>query len=129
MERPQPGTDEIVTTLESVLARNPDHPGACHYYLHAVEASSQPERALPCAERLPGLMPGAGHLVHMPAHIYMRLGKYHEAAERNQQAAHDRSSRTWPADTRPGSMQTGITRTISIFSGPPWRWRGAMSKP
>jgi tetratricopeptide (TPR) repeat protein len=86
--RPQQGTDEIVTTLESVLARNPDHPGACHYYLHAVEASSQPERALPCAERLPGLMPGAGHLVHMPAHIYMRVGKYHEAAERNQQAAY-----------------------------------------
>jgi len=86
--RPQPGTDEIVTTLEAVLARNPDHPGACHYYLHAVEASSQPERALPCAERLPGLMPGAGHLVHMPAHIYMRVGKYHEAVEQNQQAAH-----------------------------------------
>ena len=85
--RPQPGTDEIITTLESVLAQNPEHPGACHYYLHAVEASSQPERALPCAERLPGLMPGAGHLVHMPAHIYMRLGKYHEAVERNQQAA------------------------------------------
>ena len=86
--RPQPGTDEIVATLESVLARNPDHPGACHYYLHAVEASSQPERALPCAERLPGLMPGAGHLVHMPAHIYMRVGRYHETVERNQQAAH-----------------------------------------
>jgi tetratricopeptide (TPR) repeat protein len=86
--RPQPGTEAIVTTLESVLARNPDHPGACHYYLHAVEASSQPERALPCAERLPGLMPGAGHLVHMPAHIYMRVGKYHDAVERNQQAVH-----------------------------------------
>lgn len=85
--RPQPGTDEIVTTLESVLAQNPEHPGACHYYLHAVEASSQLERALPCAERLPALMPGAGHLVHMPAHIYMRLGKYHDAVERNQQAA------------------------------------------
>lgn len=86
--RPQPGTDEIVATLESVLAQNPDHPGACHYYLHAVEASLEPERALPCAERLPGLMPGAGHLVHMPAHIYMRVGRYHEAVERNQQAAH-----------------------------------------
>jgi tetratricopeptide (TPR) repeat protein len=85
--RPQPGTDEVVTTLESVLAQNPEHPGACHYYLHAVEASLQPERALPCAERLPALMPGAGHLVHMPAHIYMRLGKYHDAVERNQQAA------------------------------------------
>jgi tetratricopeptide (TPR) repeat protein len=86
--RPQPGTEEIVATLESVIARNPDHPGACHYYLHAVEASLEPERALPCAERLPGLMPGAGHLVHMPAHIYMRVGRYHEAVERNQQAAH-----------------------------------------
>jgi len=86
--RPQPGTDEIVTILEAVLARNPDHPGACHYYLHVVEASSRPERALPCAERLPGLMPGAGHLVHMPAHIYMRVGNYHEAVARNQQAVH-----------------------------------------
>ena len=97
--RPQPGTDEIVTTLEAVLARNPDHPGACHYYLHAVEASSQPERALPCAERLPGLMPGAGHLVHMPAHIYMRVGKYHEAVEQNQQAAH--VDEQYLADSRP----------------------------
>ena len=86
--RPQPGTDEIVTTLESVLARNPDHPGACHYYIHALEASPFPERALACAERLPELMPGAGHLVHMPAHLYIRLGRYHEAAERNEHAAH-----------------------------------------
>ncbi|MGH7217766.1 MAG: hypothetical protein ACREIG_11065 [Nitrospiraceae bacterium] len=86
--RPQPGTDEIVTTLESVLARNPDHPGACHYYIHALEASPFPERALACAERLPELMPGAGHLVHMPAHLYIRLGMYHEAAERNEHAAH-----------------------------------------
>jgi len=86
--RPQAGTDEIVTTLESVLARNPHHPGACHYYIHALEASPFPERALACAERLPELMPGAGHLVHMPAHLYIRLGKYHEAAERNEQAAH-----------------------------------------
>jgi tetratricopeptide (TPR) repeat protein len=85
---PQPGTDEIVTTLESVLARNPDHPGACHYYIHALEASPFPERALACAARLPELMPGAGHLVHMPAHLYIRLGKYHEAAERNEHAAH-----------------------------------------
>jgi tetratricopeptide (TPR) repeat protein len=85
---PKPGTDEIITTLETVLARYPDHPGACHFYIHAVEASAAPERALPCAERLPGLMPGAGHLVHMPAHIYIRLGRYHEAAERNAEAAH-----------------------------------------
>ncbi len=86
--KPKPGTEEIITTLETVLARYPDHPGACHFYIHAVEASPTPERALPCAERLPALMPGAGHLVHMPAHIYIRLGKYHEAAERNAHAAH-----------------------------------------
>ncbi|HEX5647436.1 MAG TPA: hypothetical protein VFX56_10730 [Nitrospira sp.] len=86
--QPRPGTDEIVSTLESILARHPDHPGACHYYIHTVEASPTPERALFCAERLPTLMPGAGHLVHMPAHIYMRVGKYHQAAERNAHAAH-----------------------------------------
>jgi tetratricopeptide (TPR) repeat protein len=84
----KPGTEEIVVTLEAVLARHPDHPGACHLYIHAVEASPTPERALSCAERLPALMPGAGHLVHMPAHIYIRLGKYHDAAERNEHAAH-----------------------------------------
>lgn len=84
--RPQPGTQEIVATLESILAQFPDHPGACHYYIHSVEASSNPERAVACAERLPELMPGAAHVVHMPAHIYMRLGRYHEAAERNAQA-------------------------------------------
>ena len=85
--RPQPGTQEIVSTLESILARFPDHPGACHYYIHTVEASPNPDRAVACAERLPGLMPGAGHIVHMPAHLYMRLGRYHEAAERNVHAA------------------------------------------
>jgi tetratricopeptide (TPR) repeat protein len=85
--KPKPGTDEIVATLEAVLQQHPEHPGACHYYIHAVEASRQPERALPCADRLPGLMPGAGHLVHMPAHIYARVGKYHESALRNAEAA------------------------------------------
>ncbi|MCP9451911.1 MAG: hypothetical protein NNA23_04435 [Nitrospira sp.] len=84
--RPQPEIEEMVSTLEAVLARFPDHPGACHYYIHAVEASAVPERALTCAERLPRLMPGAGHLLHMPAHIYMRLGRYHEATERNAHA-------------------------------------------
>ncbi len=85
--KPKSGTEEIVSTLEAVLAGAPNHPGACHYYIHAVEASSTPERALTCAERLPGLMPGAAHLVHMPAHIHMRLGRYHEAAEHNTRAA------------------------------------------
>ncbi|NJN71272.1 MAG: hypothetical protein HC801_14045 [Nitrospira sp.] len=86
--QPRPGTDEIVSTLESILTRFPDHPGACHYYIHSVEASPKPERALDCAERLPDLMPGAGHLVHMPTHLYMRLGRYHEASEQNAKAVH-----------------------------------------
>jgi tetratricopeptide (TPR) repeat protein len=85
--RPQPGTDEFVAILQSALQRNPDHPGACHYYIHAVEASPDPARALDCAKRLASLMPGAGHLVHMPAHVYMRLGLYREASEHNASAA------------------------------------------
>jgi len=85
--RPQPGTEDIVATLEAALGRDPNHPGACHYYIHAVEASQEPQRGLPCAQRLPSLMPGAGHLVHMPAHIYMRVGRYRDASERNVHAA------------------------------------------
>lgn len=84
--RPKGAATEIIKLLEQALAKTPDHPGACHFYIHAVEASLQPERAVPCAERLPELMPGAGHLVHMPAHIFMRVGRYHEAAERNEHA-------------------------------------------
>jgi tetratricopeptide (TPR) repeat protein len=86
--QPKPGTEEIVATLESVIKKNPNHPGACHYYIHAVEASNEPGRALPCAKRLPKLMPGAGHLVHMPAHTFMRVGMYKEAVEANAHAAH-----------------------------------------
>jgi tetratricopeptide (TPR) repeat protein len=85
--QPQPGTEEIVATLESVLKRNPEHPGAIHYYIHTVEASNQPERAEPYADRLGKLVPGAGHLVHMPSHIYIRIGRYHDAAEVNAKAA------------------------------------------
>jgi tetratricopeptide (TPR) repeat protein len=80
---PKGRATDIVATLERTMQINPDHPGACHYYIHAVEASSRPERALPCAKRLPDLAPGAGHLVHMPGHIYLRLGMYKEAVERN----------------------------------------------
>jgi tetratricopeptide (TPR) repeat protein len=83
---PQPGTTEIVETLEGVLARDPDHPGANHYYIHAVEASPDPGRALASADRLGGLAPAAGHLVHMPAHVYMRVGRYADAAEANRRA-------------------------------------------
>ena len=84
--KPEPGTGEIVSRLETVLARAPNHPGANHYYIHTIEASEHPERALPSADRLPGLMPGAGHLVHMPAHIYQRVGRYADASESNRRA-------------------------------------------
>jgi tetratricopeptide (TPR) repeat protein len=84
---PYPGTAEIVTRLERVVLRDPNHPGACHFYIHAVEAV-QPQKAVPCAERLAGLMPGVGHMVHMPAHIYIRVGRYNEAIESNVHAVH-----------------------------------------
>src|ERR1700719_4670400 len=78
--KPAEGTEEIVSTLESVLKRDPNHLGANHYYIHAVEASPDPERALPSADRLAKLAPAAGHLVHMPAHIYSRVGDHLAAA-------------------------------------------------
>src|SRR5947207_105358 len=84
--KPQEGTGNILQVLESVLERNPQHPGANHYYIHAVEASPEPEKALQSAERLKTLMPAAGHLVHMPAHIQIRTGDYAGAAESNVKA-------------------------------------------
>lgn len=84
--KPAEGTQEIVATLERVLARSPEHPGANHYYIHAVEASPLPDRALTSARRLAGMMPGAGHVVHMPAHIYQRVGMYAAASEQNRRA-------------------------------------------
>ncbi|HUF64765.1 MAG TPA: hypothetical protein VMM17_02200 [Gemmatimonadaceae bacterium] len=84
---PQPGTTEIISHLERVIQRNPNHPGACHYYIHAVEAVA-PELAVPCAERLAQLMPGVGHMVHMPAHIYIRVGRYADAIRANEHAVH-----------------------------------------
>ena len=85
---PADDTLQIVSILESVLARDPNHPGANHLYIHAVEASAHPEWALPSAQRLADLAPGAGHLVHMPSHIYMLVGDYEKAAELNKTAAH-----------------------------------------
>jgi tetratricopeptide (TPR) repeat protein len=84
---PEEGTEELVGVLESVLKRDPNHPGANHYYIHAVEASRQPERALPSAARLETLVPSAGHLVHMPSHIYIRTGSYLAAEKSNAVAA------------------------------------------
>src|SRR6202163_626527 len=84
---PEAGTDEIVSTLESVIKRDPNHLGAVHYYIHTVEASPTPERALAGANKLASLAPGAGHIVHMPAHIYIRTGDYEAAVKTNEQAA------------------------------------------
>jgi hypothetical protein len=84
---PEPGTEQIVASLEGVMKRDANHPGANHYYIHAVEASTRPDRALPQAGRLETLVPGAGHLVHMPAHIYIRTGQYAKSAKSNADAA------------------------------------------
>jgi len=84
---PEEGTNEIVATLESVLKRDPNHLGAIHYYIHSVEASNDPGRALAGANKLAELAPGAGHIVHMPAHIYIRTGDYDAAVNTNEKAA------------------------------------------
>jgi tetratricopeptide (TPR) repeat protein len=85
--KPAPGTLEIVALLEGVLAKSVNHPGANHYYIHAVEASPHPEKAVASAERLAALIPNAGHIVHMPAHIFQRVGRYAEASAANRKAA------------------------------------------
>jgi tetratricopeptide (TPR) repeat protein len=85
--KPAPGTLELVAVLESVLKRDPLHPGANHFYIHAVEASPNLERAIPSAMRLMKLVPGAGHLVHMPGHIFLQTGDYELAAATNVNAA------------------------------------------
>lgn len=95
----QPGMDNALSRLERVVASNPRHPGACHFYIHAVEAA-HPERAVPCAERLAALMPGAGHIVHMPGHIYIRVGRYMDAVKANEHAVH--ADETYIRDQRPG---------------------------
>jgi tetratricopeptide (TPR) repeat protein len=84
---PEAGTEEIVATLESVIRRDPNHLGAIHYYIHAVEASPNPERALAGANKLASLAPNAGHIVHMPAHVYIRTGDYDAAVRTNEEAA------------------------------------------
>jgi tetratricopeptide (TPR) repeat protein len=83
---PKGRADEIVAHLERALARDAEHPGAAHLYIHAVEASSKPERAEPYADRLGDAMPAAGHLVHMPSHIYYRVGRYIDSLEANRAA-------------------------------------------
>jgi tetratricopeptide (TPR) repeat protein len=82
----KPETARVLDTLERVIARQPDHAGALHYHIHLLEASADPDRAAASADRLGSLMPAAGHMVHMPAHIYIRVGRYADAAEANVRA-------------------------------------------
>lgn len=100
---PRPGTDRAVELVQSALALDADHPGACHYLIHVVEAA-YPERAVECADRLAALMPGAGHIVHMPGHIYLRVGRYADAVEANRHAVH--ADETYIADLGPINIYT-----------------------
>ena len=101
-----PGTNELVLTLERVLARNPDHPGALHLYIHAVEASTQPGRAEAAADRLARQMPGAGHMVHMPSHIYWRVGRYTDAVTVNLAAV--RADQAYFKTAQPSPIYRGL---------------------
>jgi tetratricopeptide (TPR) repeat protein len=104
---PRTLTGDILARLERVLAVNKNHPGACHLFIHAVEAV-YPERALSCAERLASLMPGAGHLVHMPGHIYIRVGRYADAIALNEHAVHaDAELFEGPGVARRGAYPNG----------------------
>ena len=98
---PYPGTNVVLAQLDRVIRADPNHPGACHYYIHAVEAVT-PEKAVACAERLASLMPGAGHLVHMPGHIYIRVGRYDDAIKANEHAVH--ADETYIASERPSGL-------------------------
>jgi len=100
----RPGTRRILASLEDALAIDRNHPGACHYLIHAVEAAF-PERAVECADRLAALMPGAGHIVHMPGHIYIRVGRYPDAVQANRHAVHQDES--FIADQNQRSVYTG----------------------
>ena len=127
---PAEHTPRLVGELERVLARNPRHIGAMHYYIHATEASPTPERALPYADALAALAPGSGHLVHMPAHTYIRVGRYHDAtltnfaattADKDFLAVCRGSNGVYPLGYVPhnwhfGTMTTGLTgsRTLAL---------------
>jgi len=101
-----PGTDEIVQTLERVLTKHPDHPGALHLYIHAVEASKNPGRAEAAADRLLKQMPGAGHMVHMPSHIYWRVGRYADAVASNVAAVE--ADRVYFRTAQPSMIYRGL---------------------
>lgn len=104
--QPKPATREALTALREVLRRDPDHPGANHFFIHAVEAGPEPEVGLPSADRLAHLVPGAGHLVHMPCHIYARVGQYHEATLANERAV--RADQSYLSQCRAQGFYPGL---------------------
>lgn len=113
--KPQPGTSEIVATLDQALALNSRHPGANHLYIHAVEASRDPGRAVPAANRLRYLVPSSGHLVHMPSHIYARVGRWDDAATANARAM--KADATYRAKhPRPGFYAVYMLHNAHFYS-------------
>ena len=122
--RPHPGTSEAVATLEAVLQRNPRHPGANHYYIHLLEPTKNPERAEAAADRLLKLMPGAGHMVHMPSHIFQRVGRTPTPPRRTSRRSSPTRTTSRSAAPR-ASTRWGTTPTTSISSGGPRPWRAA----
>ncbi len=119
--RPQPGTEEIVSTLERVLKKNPKHIGAIHFYIHAVEASPDPGRADRYAARLPSLAPAAGHLVHMPTHVYIRTGRYSDVVDLNTQAIQADRAYLGPERLEKG---TDVYRLMYYTHNIHMRWAG-----
>ena len=125
--QPKPATVEVIASLERIIARSPRHPLALHLYIHAVEASSTPGRAEKAADTLLSLVPGSGHLVHMPAHTYWRVGRYHDASEANVKAAQPSTRPTSRSATPRASTRRCTTRTTSTSSGRRRAWRAAAS--
>ena len=119
----QPGTDEMVATLERVLKKDPKHIGAIHFYIHAVEASSDPHRADKYASKLPSLAPAAGHLVHMPTHIYIRTGRYDDVVGLNTKALEADRAYLGPDRLAHG---TDIYRLMYYTHNLHMRWAGYM---
>lgn len=119
--QPKPQIVKVVAALEQAIELAPDHPGANHYYIHAVEASLDPDRAIPSADKLGSLVPGAGHLVHMPSHIYIRVGRYSDATEANLKAIRAdedyitqcRAQGIYPADYYPHNVHF-LTATLAM---------------
>ena len=115
-EKPQPGTPELIATLERVLARDPEHPGANHYYIHVIEPSPHPEKALAAADRLKKLDSTVGHLTHMPSHVYEKVGRYDDAAAANARALEkDRAYETQAKSIQPESFYPMYTAHNAQF--------------